>query len=125
MFPLLQDNGATLAGYGMVASWGVGVLVALYTLIALLQARFGQRRGGVSLVGLTNWCALFAVGVVTATTVRGKERETKGGTRREREAEADQKLGERCDKGILRSTNLYTETDKRRKSENEIVLQGR
>ncbi|CAN0434311.1 unnamed protein product [Pylaiella littoralis] len=64
-----QDNGATLAGYGMVASWGVGVLVALYTLIALKQARFGQRRGGVSLVGLTNWCALFAVGVVTATTV--------------------------------------------------------
>lgn len=53
----------------MVASWGVGVLVALYTLAALLGARHGQRRGGVSLKMLTNWCALFTVGLVTATTV--------------------------------------------------------
>lgn len=64
-----QNNGASLAGYGMVASWGLGVLVAIYTFIALCGARHGQRRGGVSLTALTKWCALFAIGVVVATTV--------------------------------------------------------
>lgn len=65
-----KDNGASLSGLGMVTSWGLAVLVAIYTIIALLQARHGQRKGGISLVALTNWCALFTVGVVTATTVR-------------------------------------------------------
>eukprot|EP00903_Cladosiphon_okamuranus_P014757 g13674.t1 len=64
-----QDNSASLAGLGMVASWGVGVLVALYTILAMLQASSGYRRGGVSMVALSRWCALFAIGVVTATTV--------------------------------------------------------
>lgn len=58
-----------MAGLGMVASWGLGVLVALYTVIALVKARRGYRRGGVSIVGLSKWCSLFTIGVVTATTV--------------------------------------------------------
>ena len=58
-----------MAGLGMVASWALGVLVALYTFVALCGARHGQRKGGVSLSALTKWCALFAVGVVVATTV--------------------------------------------------------
>ncbi|CAM9458851.1 unnamed protein product [Ectocarpus fasciculatus] len=64
-----QDNNASLAGLGMVASWGLGVLVAFYTFVALHRARNGLRRGGVSFKMLTKWCALFTVGVVTATTV--------------------------------------------------------
>lgn len=53
----------------MVASWGLGVLVALYTLVAMVRARHGQRRGGVPLTALAKWCALFTIGVVAATTV--------------------------------------------------------
>lgn len=53
----------------MVASWAIAVLVALYTVIALSQARRGYRRGGVSIVGLSKLCSLFTIGVVTATTV--------------------------------------------------------
>ncbi|CAB1113375.1 unnamed protein product [Ectocarpus sp. CCAP 1310/34] len=101
-----QDNNASLAGLGMVASWALGVLVALYTFVALLGARHGQRRGGVSLKMLTNWCALFTVGLVTATTVFWWLIEGKFGKRQESLAP---RLFQRVEEGAELCSNGSTE----------------
>ncbi|CAM9622585.1 unnamed protein product [Ectocarpus sp. 6 AP-2014] len=101
-----QDNNASLAGLGMVASWALGVLVALYTFVALLGARHGQRRGGVSLKMLTKWCALFTVGLVTATTVFWWLVEGKFGKRQESLAP---RLFQRVEEGAKLCSNTSTE----------------
>lgn len=73
-----QDNSGNAAALGMVLSWGVAVIVAIYTLLTMFLAMKG-RTTCTSLVALSRLCALFAYGVIIATTVRGRRRGTEHG----------------------------------------------
>ncbi|CAM9624657.1 unnamed protein product, partial [Laminaria digitata] len=63
-----QDNSGNAAALGMVLSWGIGVVIAMYTLLTMFLAMKG-RAACISLVTLSKLCALFAYGVIIATTV--------------------------------------------------------
>ena len=55
-----QDNSGNAAALGMVLSWGVAVIVAIYTLLTMFLAMKG-RTTCTSLVALSRLCALFAL----------------------------------------------------------------
>ncbi|CAM9128357.1 unnamed protein product, partial [Sphacelaria rigidula] len=64
-----QDNGGSAAGFGMVVSWALGLLLALLTVFTMLSAVCGRGRVGFSLTTLSTWTLVFSLGLVVATTV--------------------------------------------------------
>lgn len=66
---LRQDNGGSAAGFGMVVSWALGLLLALLTVFTMLSAVCGRGRVGFSLTTLSTWTLVFSLGLVVATTV--------------------------------------------------------
>lgn len=71
MFFWLQDNNASAAGVGMVASWILALIVAASTLIVMIGACNGKRML-VNLQTMAKLAALFCLGIVIATTVSGR-----------------------------------------------------
>lgn len=74
-----QDNSSAGAGLGMVAAWGVAVILALLTVIFMLRAKCAKSRGCVTLKLLSRLTLLLALGIIVATMVSMIGRQPGGG----------------------------------------------